>query len=399
MGRSSLHLQVPTGVRDILPGEAKRKRQMESSFVDMFEQWGYQEVVTPTFEYFDALARGDNSGAWDQLYRFFDRDGRILALRPDITTPIARMVATRLRGNILPLRLFYLGNVFRYESPQAGRQREFTQAGVELIGARSAAADAEVITLAVRALENSGLDDFQIGVGQVEVFHGLMEEAELDEDTRRQVRESVASKDLVGLEECLERSGVPASLREVLLSLPSLHGGVEVLDRAMGMTDNKRALRGLTNLSRVFSALAAAGVGDRVIMDLGVLRGFDYYTGMVFEGYAPGLGFPVCGGGRYDQLLGKFGHPLPATGFAIGIERLMLAVGSLEQQAVGPDFLVAGKDHVAVSKKAQSLREQGFSAEVDLLDRTAEELIAYARERGIKSLIIKTGGDWMKLEA
>lgn len=400
MNKLCLHLQVPTGFRDLLPGEAKQKRQLENRFIDIFEKWGYQEVATPTVEYFETLAQDESSGVGDQMYRFFDRDGRILALRPDLTTPIARLAATRLRGYPLPLRLFYLASVFRYENPQAGRQREFSQAGVELIGSRSPAADAEVIALAVKSLENSGLDDFQIGVGQVEIFHGLMEEANLDEETRRRVRECMAGKDLVGLEAHLVKANVSPALRDLLVSLPTLHGGPEVIDRAMGLIDNRRARQGLTNLIQVFSALTAAGVGDRVTVDLGVLRGFEYYTGVVFEGYARGIGFPVCGGGRYDQLLEKFGFASPATGFAIGLERLMLALGTAEPQVDrGPDYLVAGKDMAAVADKANSLRQQGFAVETDLADRSPAELVKYARERAIGTVLVQANGDWTVLKS
>lgn len=322
---SKMMWPIPTGLKDLLPEEAKRQRALEMNLANLFERWGYQEVITPAFEYYETLSM-DLGSEVDELFKFFDREGRLLALRSDMTTPIARVVATRLRNNPMPLRLFYLANVFRYEAPQAGRQREFYQAGVEFIGQADAQADAEVIALAVEALESSGLQDFQISLGQIEIFNGLMEESGLSQEQKRKVKETIARRDLVGLESLLNEFEVPARQMDSILRLPHLRGGAEVFGKARVLTTNDRAQAALDNLAQVFELLESRGQAGRVCVDLGVLRGFDYYTGVVFEGYTADLGFPICGGGRYDKLLGKFGFECPATGFAMGLERLILSL-------------------------------------------------------------------------
>lgn len=317
---------IPAGTRDLLPGEARRRRALENQMVTVFERWGYQEVATPTLEYFDTLAIDLGEEVGEELYRLLDRDGRLLVLRPDMTTPIARLVATRLRNQPLPLRLFYLANVFRYESPQAGRLREFGQAGVELIGSSGPEADAELIALAVEALRTAGLQEFQISLGEVQVINGLMEETNLPESVIRSLKRALTQKDLVGLEDRLLEHQVPLQKREMVLGISNFHGGLEVIQESRKLTSNQRTIQALDYLEQVWSSLIKLGVDSFVRLDLGVLRGFEYYTGIVFEGYSSDLGFPLCGGGRYDNLLSKFGYPCPATGFAVGIERLLLAL-------------------------------------------------------------------------
>ncbi|MBC9784717.1 ATP phosphoribosyltransferase regulatory subunit [Heliobacterium chlorum] len=391
-------LQIPAGMRDLLPGDARNKRILENKWTDLFTTWGYQEVITPTVEYMDALAVDTGEEIRDdRMFQFFDRQGRILALRPEMTTPIARVVATRLKNSQFPLRLHYAANVFRYDDPQAGRQREIFQAGVELIGAPGPLADAEVIALAVEALRQSGLEDFQISLGQIEVFNGLMEELPLSDEQKAKVRSLVAKKDFVSLEEMLAKDGLCESQAELLLKLPTLHGGREVLVQALPLAVNERARQGLNNLRQVYDALRTYGVEDYVALDLGVLRGFDYYTGIVFEGYTVGLGFPICGGGRYDGLLGQVGFDCPATGFAIGLDRVLLALSrSREPEPVPvPDMLIGGDNTEKIIAVAARLRQEGRSVEIDVLELEEEGLKAYAAQRGIEEVVFyrKSGDD------
>jgi ATP phosphoribosyltransferase regulatory subunit len=317
---------IPAGTRDLLPGEAKRRREMEARMVKVFAQRDYQEVVTPVLEYFDTLTIDLGEEIGGELFRLLDRDGRLLVLRPDMTTPIARLVSTRFRNQPLPLRLFYVANVFRYESPQAGRLREFGQAGVELIGLASPEADAEVISLAVEALQLAGLKDFQICLGETQVINGILEDTNLPETVVRTLKGAMTRKDLVGLENLLVQNQVSKQKQEMVLAISNLYGGPEVLKEASKLTSNERALQALAYLGKVWTCLVGLGVDRFVRLDLGLLRGFEYYTGIVFEGYTADLGFPLCGGGRYDNLLGKFDYPCPATGFALGLERLLLAL-------------------------------------------------------------------------
>ena len=381
--KKQLAFQVPPGVKDLLPLEASAKRQLEKKFADLFYSWGYEEIITPAFEYDSSLTIDAGEEVAQQLYRFFDRDGKILALRPDMTTPIARVVATRLSEEELPLRLCYLANVFRYEEPQAGRQREFYQAGVELIGDASPFADGEVIALAAKGLENIGLNNFKIVVGQIQLFNGLMEELNISEQAQKEAKAAIANKDLVALEELVAATDLSSKNQERLLKFPLVHGKEEVFAQAELFNVNAKTQKALKNLEQIFQVLKSYGVQENVFVDLGVLRGFDYYTGVVFEGFTTELGFPICGGGRYDNLLGKFGYPQPATGFAVGLERLLLALAKSKQELEKPiKYLVKGRDVSAVLAKAEELRNQGYAVQTELSNESIAHGDAYCQKKG-----------------
>ncbi|HHU31197.1 MAG: ATP phosphoribosyltransferase regulatory subunit [Zhaonellaceae bacterium] len=362
MNKFSTRLQTVNGVKDILPKEAFEKRKLEASLVELFRKWGYQEVQPPTIEYYDVVAENDNS--IDELFKFIDREGRILALRPDFTTPIARLVAANFKGETLPLRLFYTGNVFRFESTQTGRQREFSQAGVELIGAKGVGADAEVIALAIEAMLACSLKDFKIGIGQVMVTKGLLEEFSQEPADIQTIKQAIITKDFVGLENILLNQKWDGKPRKELLGLATLHGSIEVLSKARKLSNNDGFLQAIEELEQVYDILESYGLSKYIFFDFSILRDFEYYTGIVFEGYTPDLGYPVCGGGRYDNLLSRFGLEKPAVGFALGQERVMLAQKSF---SCPPkiDYLVTGGDTKTLLKKAKELRAQGYSAIVD----------------------------------
>jgi len=364
MTKDRLKLQIPAGVRDMLPGEALRKRSLENIFEQTFRLWGYNEVVTPTFEYYEAMSIGRGAEEEAQLYKFIDRQGHILTLRPDMTTPIARLVSSRMRDALFPLRVFYMANVFSFEDPQAGRQREFYQSGIELIGDGSPFADAEVIAIAVEILKAAGLQNFKVSIGHVDILYGMMEELGLPEAQTGRIKAAVSNKNYVGLQELLDEFNVPAAGKERFMQVIAMRGGKNVIDEAGRAAGNKSALAALTALGSVYDALEAYEITPNVEIDLGVLRGLDYYTGVVFEGYSAYLGFPILGGGRYDNLLGQFGFDCPATGFALGMERLLL---SLEREGNGNTFVPA-PDYVilynpaqasAAFKKARELRTEG----------------------------------------
>ncbi|MBO8142519.1 MAG: ATP phosphoribosyltransferase regulatory subunit [Firmicutes bacterium] len=390
---------IPRGTRDFLPPEAARKRALETALKETFSRWGYGEVITPTVEFFECLSLGDGPELVEKMYRLFDREGHTLALRPEVTTPIGRIVATRLREEPLPIRLFYVANVFRYEEPQAGRQREFWQAGVELVGALGPDADAEIVALAVRALEAAGLRDFRVDIGQVGYVNGLLEDGNLGPGGRRALRRALLRRDYVALEEALSASGLSPARRRLLAELPRLRGREEVVRKAAELADNPRSRAAADNLMAVYQALAAHGVQDRVYVDLGMVKDFDYYTGMVLEGYTPELGFPVCTGGRYDNLIGRFGYDCPATGFVVGVERLMMALDAQGSGLVPEDgmdrWLVGstGAGRPQALAEAASLREKGFAVEVDVMGRSVPELLEYARARTVSRVVFWAGPD------
>ena len=293
----------------------------------MFRRWGYREIVTPAYEYFDVLSQGTDHELQERMFKMVDREsGRLLALRADVTPQIARIVASRLREAPKPLRLAYLTNVFRYDEPHVGRYREFYQAGVELVGLPNAEGDAEMIAMTVEGLGALGLTRFQIDVGQADFFRGIVEDLGLDESRARELRSALGRKDVSALERLVAGLAAPSTVTELLLALPTLYGRGDVLERAERLVKNPRSEAALANLAEIYRLLRVYGLADAVVLDLGEVRGFDYYSGVHFEAYVTGLGATLVGGGRYDDMLGRFGYDCPATGFAFVLGRSGLRI-------------------------------------------------------------------------
>jgi ATP phosphoribosyltransferase regulatory subunit len=302
--------------------EARRRRAIEELVVAVFEGWDYEEIIPPLYDYADVFA---SAALASRTYSFVGRDGSLLALRSDFTSLLAKIAAGRLRGRREPLRLYYSGEVLRYEPPRAGRQNELYQMGLEHLGGERAAADAEALAVAAECLERVGVRGYLLALGHVGVFRGLTEGSGLDEATLETLRERVEGKSAEGVREVLERARAPRAAVDALARLVALDGGPDVLDEARRLYAGcAAAAAALDELQASARALSEAGLGAHVSIDLAEVRGFDYYTGLVFRAYAPGLGFEVGGGGRYDALLGRFGRPLPAVGFMFGLDRLAL---------------------------------------------------------------------------
>ena len=384
-------LGIPYGTRDFLPAEAREKRGIESLIVRGFTRWGYDEIVTPAFEFLDTLTLGNGRSIEPYMFKFFDRQNRTVALRHEMTTPIARVVASRMKSAEMPLKLFYLSPVYRYEQAQTGRQCEFYQAGVEFMGSGSEAADAEIVALAVASMETAGLKNFQVCLGQVDYIQGLMRELHLDERTQEAVKGALEAHDLVGLRVLADQAGLAPKEKEILLDVPLLHGGTEVLEKARTMAANEQSLRALDNLQTINRLLEAYGAEKYVTFDLGIIRDFGYYTGMVFEAYTPGLGFPLCGGGRYDRMLSDFGSASPATGFALGIERIMLALEreNLKQPAPQKDTYisyVAQKREEAIHLAGER-RAAGEIVELSPSEESRDEAARRQKAKGYRELV------------
>ncbi len=383
--------QVPYGTRDFLPREASQKRAVEGALAQLFANWGYDEVVTPTIEYLETMTVGVGNDLDQHMFKFFDKSNRILALRPDMTTPMARVAATRFKGSPSPMKLFYITNVFRYEQAQAGRQCEFYQAGVEIMGASEPAADAEVIALAVESMLKSGLQKFKIGLGQVDFINGIMEQSELSIVQRQQIKHAMVTRDLVGLGEILVKTGLSQSDQTLLRNIPLLHGREDMLKQAYSMVTNDKSRKALDNLANIYHLLENYGVSQYVDFDLGIIRDFEYYTGMVFEGYTAGLGFPICGGGRYDTMLNSFGMNCGATGFALGIERVLLA---LERQGIDGTqnckdvYIGWNKENlVKAIKQADTLRNSGCSVELAVIPESSAQAKESQKRKGYAKLV------------
>jgi ATP phosphoribosyltransferase regulatory subunit len=324
MSRQLLH--TPEGVRDIYSGECARKTAVEEKIRKVFHLYGYEDIETPIFEFFDIFKKERGSVGTQEMYKFFDRYNNTLVLRPDMTPSIARCVAKYDMDETGPLRFSYLGPTFINRASYQGRLSEVTQTGVELIGDDSSDADAEMIAMVIDALKASGLREFQVELGQVEFYRGLVEEAGLDEETQEELRELIEMKNYFGVEELLNAQTMPEHLKKVILKLPELFGDITQIRLARTMTQNERALKAIDRLEKVQEILDTYGLGDYVSYDLGMLSKYSYYTGIIFKAYTYGTGEYLVTGGRYDKLLVQFGKDTPAVGFAIVIDQLMLAL-------------------------------------------------------------------------
>jgi ATP phosphoribosyltransferase regulatory subunit len=325
---------IPSGTRDVLPDETREVRAITDTLRRVFERHGYGEVYTPALEYESVLARADMAEA-RPAYRVFDEAGAVLVLRSDMTVPIARVVATRYAASEPPLRFCYFAHCYRGVRPQRGQPRELLQAGIELIGSSAPQGTAEALGVLCAALDATGLKDYRIGLGDASLFPALMASLRVPEEARLGLLEALVLRDFVGLEEKLTDSGVSGEAAALLLDVPQRRGSSVVLADLPEPADE--AVTGLRQVHQLLEPAAA----ERVIFDLGLVRNIGYYTGAVFEVYDPALGAPLGGGGRYDDLLGRFGRSLPAVGFALGVDRLHIALAGEER---GTGFLLVGAD-------------------------------------------------------
>ena len=360
--------KIPPGVQYIFDEEVRLRRWIERRIMEVFEGWSYSEIMLPIFDYADLFALGMGKEQAEMTYRFTGRDGKLLALRPEMTSLVARTVATRFRQSPRPIRLCYSGEIFRWDEPRGGRQYEFHQIGLEQIGSDRLEADTEVLVVAIEALRRLGLDDFKITLGQVEFFYGIAEGLGLDEARRREMCDLIDRKDLAGLDAFLSNIADPTS-REALGRLTTLAGKREILNEAKSLVSNARSAGALDDLERVYSIAEAIGIDSYIDIDLGDVGGLDYYTGLTFKIYAPGLGTALGRGGRYDQLLAQFGQPEPAVGFSLWLDWLaqLLAPKSASIAAApsnGTARLNNAGDIVSVFKEATRLRAEGSKVEI-----------------------------------
>ena len=322
---------IPSGTRDVLPDEMRELRAISEAVRGTFERFGYGEVYTPALEYESTLATARGAGTAPEpasarpAYRLFDENGEVLVLRSDMTVPIARVAATRYAVAEPPLRFCYFAHAYRGVRPQRGQPREFLQAGIELIGSPAPDGTAEALTVLCAALDAAGLEDYRVGLGDAGLYPALLDSFAVPEPDRGPLVAALVARDFVGLEREIAALGLATDAAELLFSVPQLRGGEDVLESPGGPLSEAVA-----RLRAVRERLDA-GVGERLIFDLGLLRGLGYYTGAVFEVYDPALGAPLGGGGRYDELLARFGRPLPAIGFALSVERLHIALTGEER--------------------------------------------------------------------
>lgn len=392
---------IPKGVADFLPEQADKISYIEGKICKVFELWGFRRIITPMLEFEDLLAAGMDNDLRGRSFRFEDRQSaRMLAIPPDITPQVARVEGMRMSGFPLPHRLFYTGRVLRHVESQSGRSRELFQAGVELIGLESPEADAEMIAMAVEILGNLGIEGFKVDLGQVDFYKGIMAASGLEPGAVQQLQEAIARKDSSAVRLLLEAAPVADSVKHEIAALPRMFGGIEVLGLAEQMVRNDRSRGALDNLAQVIEILAIHGISEQLTIDLGEIRGLAYHTGITFEGFVPGIGEPVCGGGRYDNLMARYGAAKPATGFAFNVLNLLQALEKRpEVEACKTmDLLIFNqqadrRDALAI---ATELRRQGVSVARDIIRRDIEQSLAYARRMNILQIMIigeDGGGD------
>jgi ATP phosphoribosyltransferase regulatory subunit len=382
----------------ILPHAAKQVRRIEAQLLSQISRWGYDEIILPTFEYLDVLAPGLEAELLETCYQFIDRTtGRTLLLRPDATAQVARTIGMGLTGSTLPQRLSYRTSVFRYEPEHAGRGREIFQVGAELVGVDDVTGDYEIISLLIECLQAIGLRSFTIAVGHVGFIKGLLMRSGLSPQGQKRAEQAAAKKDLPRLEELLASERIAKAAAKAIREAPELTGHEAVLERGRVLAAGEPALTApLDRLAQVYHLLCAAGHRDSILLDLGEFRGFDYYDGVVFDVFAPGVGAELGGGGRYDHLIGRFGRDLPSTGFALDVDHLFRAVEMPQPGVDGPrlDYVVAGlrRSMRAVIEIADTLRRTQRRVVQVLIKGSEHTLLSNALEaaqaQGAHALIV-----------
>ena len=391
--------KIPSGMATHLPEDAFLRRHAQEKILSTFFKWGYKEVLTPVFEYYDVLSPGISSRLTEKSYKFVDREsGKMMLLRPDITPQIARMVAGILTDEPKPLRLCYYGNVFRYEESHAGRDREMFQVGCELVGIESPEADAEVIAVASEAIKDFGITDFKIVIGQAGFLNGIIsslnryKEETISMEFEHSLQDAISRKDAGLIKTLLNNTGIKGKVRNNILEVPNLFGGEEILIKALNITNNELSKEAIENLRKIYSLLCLYGLKDSILIDLCDIREIDYYTGLFFEIFTPGIPYPVGAGGRYDNLIGKFGYDCPSTGFAIDIESIIKA---MEKQ--GDFFIDNNINYLVVVKKedekigiklVRELRAKGYRVIMDTGLYDINSSISYAKKNKIEKVII-----------
>ena len=387
-------IHTPEGVRDIYGSECVRKNHLSERMKNVLNSYGYRDIQTPTFEFFEIFNQDKGSLPSNQMYKFFDRDGNMLVLRPDMTPSIARAVSKYFNEEMLSMRFSYTGNVFINNSSLQGRLKESTQMGAELIGDDSIDADAEMIALAIHMLLAAGLKEFQIDIGHVGFFKGLIKETGMDEETAGELRELVENKNFFAVEALTDNSA--------LIQLPRLFGSKEILEEAKALTSNEESLNAILCLERLYAIIEGYGLEKYVTFDLGMLSQYEYYTGVIFRGYTYGTGDAVVKGGRYDHLLQKFGKEAASVGLVVVVDELLLAMSRQKLDVDESDSVIMvlyeSHRHMDALKKANSLREQGNSVQMNLKKDiiNMQDYLEYAKRFHIETIYyFENNGDVM----
>lgn len=384
-------LHTPEGVRDIYNAECEKKLALEGRLHRRLHLYGFQDIQTPSFEFFDTFSKERGTVSSKDMYKFFDRDGNTLVLRPDMTPPIARCVAKYYKEEELPVRFCYCGSTFINNNSYQGKLKEVTQLGAELINDSSVEADAEMIALTAECLLDAGLSKFQVEVGQADFFRGLMEEARIGQEEAEELRELIENKNMFGVEGIISGRQMPQPLKNVILKLPELFGTLEGLLYVKQEITNWRALAAIERLERLYALLKEYKLEQYVTFDLGMLSKYHYYTGIIFRAYTFGTGDAVVTGGRYDSLVAQFGKNAPAIGMVVLVDQLMAALSRqklLSEPAAQSTLIVYRKEYRSMAiSLARQFRGQGMEVGLYLENSKNQDYAAYARRMKVGGVL------------
>ena len=354
---------TPEGVRDIYNGECSQKHHLQQEIRYVFDSYGYSEIETPTFEYFEVFSKEVGTIPSRELYKFFDREGNTLVLRPDFTPSVSRACATYFNPEKEVVSLCYTGNTFINNSSFRGRLKETTQMGVERMGDDSPEADAEILAMTVECLLATGLTEFQVSVGQVDYYKAIFAQTGLSQEEEEELRELISQKNYFGVEELVKNKNMDKSLARVLSQLPQMFGSTEVLEKAKSLTDNPQALKAVARLEEIYELLKVYGYEKYVTFDFAMLSKYHYYTGIIFQAYTYGTGEALIKGGRYNQLMKHFGKPAASIGFAIVVDNLLMALSrqkiEMEEEEGVTVITYRKENRIQAIQKAKELRAQG----------------------------------------
>ena len=354
---------TPEGVRDIYSQECSRKQKLQEKLHHVFHQYGFEDIETPTFEYFEVFSKEVGTIPSRELYKFFDREGNTLVLRPDFTPSVSRACATYFNPEKEVVSLCYTGNTFINNSSFRGRLKETTQMGVERMGDDSAEADAEILAMTVECLLAAGLTEFQVSVGQVDYYKAILAQTGMSQEEEEELRELISQKNYFGVEELVKSKHMDKSLAKALSQLPQMFGSAEILEKAKVLTDNPQALKAVARLEEIYELLKVYGYEKYVTFDFAMLSKYHYYTGIIFQAYTYGTGEALIKGGRYNQLMKHFGKPAASIGFAIVVDNLLMALSrqkiEIEEEEGVTVITYRKKNRIQAIQKAKELRAQG----------------------------------------
>ncbi|MFX3625255.1 MAG: ATP phosphoribosyltransferase regulatory subunit [Ectobacillus sp.] len=385
----------PNGTRDILFEECTLKEEVEQRLRRVFISRGYEEVRTPTIEFYDVFSFRNRPIDEEKMYKFFDQHGRILVLRPDMTIPIARVVGSTMMKP--PLKLTYSGNIFRANQSMTGKYNELTQTGIEIIGIDNLRAEVECIVSAITALQAVGVTQFKIEIGQVEIYKSIIKKLSLTEEDESILRDYIENKSYTGLSEFLKKKNFDlndATVR-LLQRLPRLFGGMEVIDEADRLAANKEMKKAIDRVRKIYETIERLGYGNYISVDLGMIQNLQYYTGVIFRGYAYDIGEEIVSGGRYDELMGHFGEPMPATGLALQVDQIVRVLKENTPPAKTESAAILIHYELETLAEAERLRslyaKDGIKAELSMCE-TLPDTFQFARKHSIP-IVIDTSGD------